>query len=81
MLHKFSNYDCHLFFKKLVDKKNDTVKFDIIPETIEEHLSVTFGCIRFYDSYRFPSMSLDGLVKNLDKDDFIILKKQIPDIS
>ena len=23
--HNFSNYDCHLFFKKLVDKKNDKV--------------------------------------------------------
>ena len=27
----FSNYDCHMFFKKLVDKKNDKVKFDILP--------------------------------------------------
>ena len=28
--HNFSNYDCHLFFKRLVDK-NDKLKFDIIP--------------------------------------------------
>ena len=33
IFHNFSNYDCHLFFKKLVDKKNDKVKFDIIPKT------------------------------------------------
>ena len=25
VLHSFSNYDCHMFFKKLVDKKNDKV--------------------------------------------------------
>ena len=28
--HNFSNYDCHLFFKKLLDKKNDKVKVDNI---------------------------------------------------
>ena len=31
--------------------------------------------IRFIDSYRFLSESLDKLVKNLDEDDFKILKK------
>ena len=39
----FSNYKCHLFFKKLVDQKNDKVKFDIIPETNKENISVTYG--------------------------------------
>ena len=28
IFHNFSNYDCHMFFKKLVDRKNDRVKFD-----------------------------------------------------
>ena len=37
------------------------------------------GCIRFIDSYRFLSMSLDGLVKNLNEEDFKILKKEFPD--
>ena len=41
IFHNFSNYDCHMFFKKLVDKKNDKVKFDIIPKTNEEYISVT----------------------------------------
>ena len=40
-----------------------------------KNISVTFGCIRFIDSYRFLSDSLDKLVKNLDMDDFKILKK------
>ena len=54
-----------MFFKKLVDKKKDKVDFDIIPKTNEEYISVTYGCIRFIDSYRFLSSSLDSLVKTL----------------
>ena len=54
-----------MFFKKLVDKKNDRVKFDIIPKTNEEYISVTYGCLRFIDSYRFLSSALDSLVKTL----------------
>ena len=67
VFHIFSNYDCHLFSKKLIDKKNDKVKFDILPKTNEEYISVTFRCIRFIDSYRFLSSSLDSLVKTLVK--------------
>ena len=40
-----------MFFKKLVDKKNDKVKFDIILKRIEEYISVTYGCIRLFDRY------------------------------
>ena len=54
-----------MFFKKLVDKKNDKVNFEIIPKTNEEYISVTYGCIRFIDSYRFLSSGLDSLVKTL----------------
>ena len=77
--HNFSNYDFHMFFKKLVDLKKDIVKFEIIPYTNEEYISVKYGCIRFIDSYRFLSESLDKLVKNLDEYDFKILKKEFPD--
>ena len=75
----FSNYDCHMFFKRLLDLKKDEVKFEIIPKTNEEYITVRYGCIRFIDSYRFLSESLDKLVKNLDEDDFKILKKEFPD--
>ena len=51
--HNFSNYDCHMFFKKLVDLKKDKVKFKIILKTNEENIAVKYGCIRFFDSYRF----------------------------
>ena len=49
----FSNYDCHRFFKNLVDKKNDRVNFKILPKTDEEYISVRYGCIRFIESDRF----------------------------
>ena len=47
------------------DENNDKVKFDIIPKTNEEYISVAYGCIRFNDSYRFLSSSLDSLVRTL----------------
>ena len=52
-----------MFFKKLVDLNFDRVKLKINPKTNEEHISVTYGCIRFIDIYRFLSESLDNLVR------------------
>ena len=75
IFHNLTNYDCHMFFKKLIDKKNDKVKFDIIPKTNEELISVTYGCIRFIDSYRFLSSGLDSLVKTLVDNSHKSLKK------
>ena len=65
IFHNFSNYDRHRFFDKLIDKKNEKVKFDIIPKTNEKCLAVTYDCNQFIDSYRFLSSSLDSLVKTL----------------
>ena len=58
------------FFEKLVVKKNDKVKFDIIPKTNEEHISVKNGCRRFFKTYRFLSKFLDDLVKTFDDNCF-----------
>ena len=63
-----------MFFKRLVGKKNDKVKFDIIPKTNKEYESVTYGCTRFIDSYRFLSRNLDKLVKTLVDDSHKTLK-------
>ena len=52
VFHKFSNYECHMFFKKTVDQKNDEVTFDIIPTTNEEYISIIYGYKRFIESYR-----------------------------
>ena len=79
VFHNFSNYDCHMFFKRLADLRKAKVKFKIIPKTNEEYITVKYGCIRFIDSYRFLSESLDKLVKKLDEDDFKNLRKEFPD--
>ena len=42
LFHNFSNYDCHLFFKKLVSKKNDKPKLDVICRTNEEYISISY---------------------------------------
>ena len=54
-----------MFFKTFVDKKKDKVDFEIIPKTNKEYICVTYGCIRFIDSYRFLSSGFDSLVKTL----------------
>ena len=74
IFHNFSNYECHMFFKKLVNRKKDKVDYDIIPKTNEEYISVTYGCIRFIDSYRSLSSGLDSSVKTLVDNDHKKLK-------
>ena len=70
-----------MFFKKLVDIKKDRVNNKTITKTNEKYISVKYGCIRFIDSYRFLSESLEKLVKKLDEDDFKILKQEFSDKS
>ena len=41
------------------------MKFDILPKTNEEQISVIYGCVRFFESYRFLSSNSDSLVKTL----------------
>ena len=77
--HNFSNYDSHMFFKRLVDLKKDKVQFKYIPKTNEEYISVKYGCKTFFDSYRFSSSSSDKLPKKFDNNDFVVLKKEFPD--
>ena len=80
IFHNFSNYDCHMSFNRLVDKKKDKVDFEIIPRTNEEYISVTYGCNRFIDSYRFISSGLDSLVKTLVDNSHKTLKKMKKEI-
>ena len=68
------------FFKKLVSKKKDKVEFEIIPKTNEDYISVTYGCIRFIDSYRFLSSGLDSLVKSLIDNSHKTLKEFVQEI-
>ena len=51
------------------------IKLKIIPKTNEEHIPVRYGCIRFRNSYRFLSSSLDSLVNILIRKSHKTLKK------
>ena len=50
------------------------MNFKIIPKTNEEYISVTYGCIKFIDSHRLLSSSLDKLVETLVDDSHKSLK-------
>ncbi len=76
LFHNFSGYDCHMFFRELYEKKEDT-PVKVLPKTDELYISVDFGCIRFMDSLRFLSSSLDQLGKSLE--DTPLLKEEFPD--
>ena len=55
----------------------------MIPKINEEYNGVTYGCIRFIDSFRFLSKSLDSLVRTfVDNNHKTLknLKKEIVDI-
>ena len=50
-----------MFFKQLVVKDKYKVKFDLIPKTNEDYISLTNGCMGFSEIYRFSSMGLDEI--------------------
>ena len=71
--HNFSGYDCHLIFEELLTEAyNQNYNPTIIPKSLENYVGVQVGCLRFLDSYRFLSSSLNKLVKSLDN--FPIMK-------
>ena len=51
------------------------MNFKTKPKTNEEYISVKYGCIRYVDSYRFLSSSLDPLVKLLVDNSHKTMKK------
>ena len=65
--HNFSGYDCHLIFEELLTQAyNLKLAINIIPKSLENSVSVHVGCLRFLDSYRFLSSSLQKLIASLD---------------
>ena len=69
VFRNLSSYDCILFSQNLVDKKNEKVKFELIPKTKEGYISAIYGCIWFIDCYRFLYLGIDEIVNNSNNDD------------
>ena len=65
LFHKFSGYECHLIFEKLIimatAKNIEKNENDIIAKSSEKYLSVKMGCLKILESYRFLDASLDKL--------------------
>ena len=65
--HIFSSYDCHLIFEQLITSAyNLKLPINIIPKSLENYVSVQVGSLRFLDSYRFLSSSLQKFTASLD---------------
>ena len=79
LYHKFSKYDNHMFFNELINSKVEKKNLSVIPRTNEEYMSVNYSCIRFLDSMRFLTDSLEKLTESLKDIDYIHLKKHFPD--
>jgi len=87
IFHNLSGYDSHLFIKNLGKTQG---QIDCIPNNEEKYVSFSKSVndenkkfkykIRFIDSFKFMSSSLDKLVNNLDPDQFKNLKEQFNDI-
>jgi hypothetical protein len=90
--HNLAGYDAHLFIKefgkdnehiKLIQNTEEKyisfskiLKYDALDE---EHKPIINGIeLRFIDSFKFPSNSLDKLAKNLRKVQFKELSKYFP---
>lgn len=71
-IHNLSGYDTHLFIK-MFGLNNETI--DVIPNNEERYISYTVHLkgsieLRFLDSLKFMSSSLDSLTKNLSPAQF-----------
>ena len=78
LYHNFSKYDNHMFFNELINSKVEKKNLSVIPRTNEEYLSVNYSCIKFLDSMRFLTASLEKLTESLNDNDYIHLKKHFP---
>ena len=54
------------------------LKINVIPNGLEKYMSFSINNkLSFIDSFQFLSSSLDSLVKNLAKDDFKYLSREL----
>ena len=78
LYHNFSKYYNHMFFNELINSEVDKKNLSVIRRTNEEYMSVNYSCIKFLDTMRFQTASLEKLTESLKDDDYIHLKKHFP---
>uniref|UniRef100_A0A1B6JA38 DNA-directed DNA polymerase n=3 Tax=Homalodisca liturata TaxID=320908 RepID=A0A1B6JA38_9HEMI len=71
-IHNLAGYDTHLFIKEFGKFEN---RISLIPNNEERYISFTVSVeggieLRFIDSFKFMSQSLDRLAKNLTRSQF-----------
>ena len=62
VFHNLSSFDGHLILNGLTDLKEEIY---CVPSNMEHYLSFSIGNLKFIDSYRFLSSSLEKLTANL----------------
>ena len=77
-IHNLSGFDNHLFFTEVVARGNPKIKFRVIPKTDEFFITMTYDCLKFFDSMRFLGGILQCLSSSLEKENLVITKKQAP---
>lgn len=79
--HNLSGYDAHLFIRELGETSG---RIKVIAKTKENYISFTkffpveeseYVAVRFVDSFKFLGTSLEKLVENLNREDFIHLPR------
>ena len=56
------------------------LKINVVVSGLERYISFTINKLLFITSFQFQSSSLDGLVKNLSKDDFKCLRQEFDNV-
>ena len=86
-IHNLSGYDSHLFIGEIgnfiTQSPNSNLSISCIPNTEEKYISFSlkgtinnkFISIRFIDSYKILSESIDNLAKSMKKDDYKQIKE------
>jgi hypothetical protein len=66
--HNLKGFDGHIIIQGL--GRMNFKKINIIAQNFEKYMTISFGCLKFLDSFAFLASSLNSLVDNLPKSDF-----------
>jgi hypothetical protein len=75
VFHNLGGYDAHFL---VLSMSHSNRQIGVIPNNFERYMTVSWGKLRFIDSYQFMSSSLDRLVFNLPKEDFRSVDSEFP---